>query len=142
MDIIEQALSDLIATVEIACNPPDKCNDPEVLKKYMKGCLEQAQTARRAGYVGPKCPNPACVNGEVAVTKQRINTPCPTCQSQEPASEFELKGMVKSAEKRADKAEDDGDRWWKISNKRGQEIKQLKAKIESLETVIEMLKGS
>lgn len=42
---IEKELRDLIATVEIGCNPPDDCNDPEVLKTYMKGCLEQAQKA-------------------------------------------------------------------------------------------------
>ncbi|HDZ27258.1 hypothetical protein LCGC14_1134240 [marine sediment metagenome] len=29
-------------TVQISCNPPDDCNDPVVLKKYMKGCFDEA----------------------------------------------------------------------------------------------------
>ena len=35
-------LEDLRDIVQINCNPPDDCNDPIVLKNYMKGCLEQA----------------------------------------------------------------------------------------------------
>lgn len=48
---IEKELRDLIATVEMACNPPTACNDPEILKTYMKGCLVQAQKAYRATQV-------------------------------------------------------------------------------------------
>ena len=33
---------DLIDTVLIACNPPDDCNDPVVLKTYMKACFDKA----------------------------------------------------------------------------------------------------
>ena len=29
-------------TVQISCNPPDDCNDPVVLKTYMKGCFDEA----------------------------------------------------------------------------------------------------
>ncbi len=28
--------------VLLGCDPPDDCNDPVVLKNYMKGCFEQA----------------------------------------------------------------------------------------------------
>ncbi len=35
-------LEDLRTTVLIACNPPDDCNDPKVLKTYMKACFEKA----------------------------------------------------------------------------------------------------
>jgi hypothetical protein len=38
-----KALRELRDTVEIGCNPPDDCNDPKVLKTYMKGCLEAAR---------------------------------------------------------------------------------------------------
>ena len=30
-------------TVSISCHPPKDCNDPEVLKTYMKGCFDQSQ---------------------------------------------------------------------------------------------------
>lgn len=30
-------------TVSISCHPPKDCNDPEVLKTYMKGCYDQSQ---------------------------------------------------------------------------------------------------
>ncbi len=29
-------------TVSISCNPPKDCNDPKVLKTYMKGCFDEA----------------------------------------------------------------------------------------------------
>ncbi len=41
----EQRIKDLEAlrdTVQISCNPPKDCNDPVVLKKYMKGCFDEA----------------------------------------------------------------------------------------------------
>lgn len=31
-------------TVLLACNPPDDCNDPVVLKEYMKACFEKANS--------------------------------------------------------------------------------------------------
>ncbi len=30
-------------TVSIYCHPPKDCNDPEVLKTYMKGCFDESQ---------------------------------------------------------------------------------------------------
>ena len=36
-------LEKLRDTVSISCNPPKDCNDPKVLKKYMKGCFDEAQ---------------------------------------------------------------------------------------------------
>ena len=30
-------------TVSINCNPPDDCNDPVVLKTYMKACFDEAE---------------------------------------------------------------------------------------------------
>lgn len=35
-------LQDLTNTVQINCDPPDDCNDPAVLKAYMKTCFEKA----------------------------------------------------------------------------------------------------
>lgn len=37
-----KALEVLRDTVSVSCNPPKDCNDPEVLKTYMKACFEQA----------------------------------------------------------------------------------------------------
>lgn len=31
-------------TVLLTCNPPDDCNDPVVLKEYMKACFEKANS--------------------------------------------------------------------------------------------------
>ena len=45
---IESELKDLIDTVMISCNPPEDCRDPVVLKKYMAGCLTQAEKASKA----------------------------------------------------------------------------------------------
>ncbi len=39
----KEQYKDLHDTVQISCNPPDDCNDPKVLKTYMKACFEQAQ---------------------------------------------------------------------------------------------------
>jgi len=36
-------LTELLETVSISCAPPDYCNDPAVLKKYMKACFEKAE---------------------------------------------------------------------------------------------------
>ena len=30
-------------TVSINCNPPADCNDPKVLKTYMKACFDEAE---------------------------------------------------------------------------------------------------
>ena len=30
-------------TVSISCNPPADCNDPKVLKIYMKACFDEAE---------------------------------------------------------------------------------------------------
>ena len=38
----KKAYEDLRDTVQLNCNPPDDCNDPAVLKEYMKGCFSQA----------------------------------------------------------------------------------------------------
>ena len=43
VDWLEAELEDLRNTVQIDCNPPDACNDPVVLKNYMRACLEQAR---------------------------------------------------------------------------------------------------
>ncbi len=40
-DIIDK-LEALRDTVQISCNPPKDCNDPVVLKTYMKGCFDEA----------------------------------------------------------------------------------------------------
>lgn len=37
-----KGLEALRDTVSISCNPPKDCNDPKVLKKYMKGCFDEA----------------------------------------------------------------------------------------------------
>lgn len=42
---LEKRIKDLKAlrdTVSISCNPPEDCNDPKVLKTYMKGCFDEA----------------------------------------------------------------------------------------------------
>ena len=36
-------LEDLRDTVSINCNPPADCNDPKVLKTYMKACFDEAE---------------------------------------------------------------------------------------------------
>lgn len=36
-------LKELKEVVLIACNPPEKCNEPEVLKEYMKACFDKAK---------------------------------------------------------------------------------------------------
>lgn len=35
-------LKDLRDTVLLTCNPPDDCDDPVVLKTYMKACFDKA----------------------------------------------------------------------------------------------------
>ena len=40
---LEKKYKDLNDTVQISCNPPDDCNDPVVLKTYMKACFDEAQ---------------------------------------------------------------------------------------------------
>ncbi len=42
VDRLQVELDDLCATVQINCTPPDDCNDPVVLKAYMKACYEKA----------------------------------------------------------------------------------------------------
>lgn len=37
-----EELEGLRDTVSINCNPPADCNDPKVLKTYMKACLDKA----------------------------------------------------------------------------------------------------
>ena len=37
-----EKLKDLVDTVLISCNPPEDCNDVDVLKTYMKACLDKA----------------------------------------------------------------------------------------------------
>ena len=39
----KEQYKELKDTVQISCNPPDDCNDPKVLKTYMKACFEQSQ---------------------------------------------------------------------------------------------------
>lgn len=44
-ETLEKRIEELEAlkdTVQINCSPPDDCNDPVVLKKYMKACFEEA----------------------------------------------------------------------------------------------------
>ncbi len=36
-------LRNLRDTVSINCNPPADCNDPKVLKTYMKACFDEAE---------------------------------------------------------------------------------------------------
>ena len=47
MASIETELKELIETVLVACHPPECCNDPEVLKTYMRGCFDRAELARQ-----------------------------------------------------------------------------------------------
>ena len=42
MTELEEKYKALNDTVQLNCNPPDNCNDPVVLKAYMKGCFDQA----------------------------------------------------------------------------------------------------
>lgn len=35
-------LQQLWVTVNLSCTPPDGCNDPEILKRYMAACLKKA----------------------------------------------------------------------------------------------------
>jgi len=37
-------LEELKRTVQISCNPPKDCNDPVVLKTYMKACYDTAMS--------------------------------------------------------------------------------------------------
>ena len=37
-----EKLKELVDTVLISCNPPEDCNDVDVLKTYMKACLDKA----------------------------------------------------------------------------------------------------
>ena len=48
MDKIElqeqiKELRNLRDTISINCNPPADCNDPKVLKTYMKACFDEAE---------------------------------------------------------------------------------------------------
>ena len=38
-----EKLRNLRDTVSINCNPPADCNDPKVLKTYMKACFDEAE---------------------------------------------------------------------------------------------------
>ena len=38
-----EKLKNLRDTVSINCNPPADCNDPKVLKTYMKACFDEAE---------------------------------------------------------------------------------------------------
>ena len=38
-----EKLKNLRDTVSINCNPPADCNDPKVLKTYMKACFDEAK---------------------------------------------------------------------------------------------------
>ena len=40
-------LEELVSTVQINCNPPDDCNDPKVLKTYMKACFDLAMKLQK-----------------------------------------------------------------------------------------------
>ncbi len=40
-DLIEE-YTELRNIVQISCNPPNDCNDPKVLKTYMKACFDLA----------------------------------------------------------------------------------------------------
>ncbi len=35
-------LQQLWVTVNLSCSPPEDCNDPVILKKYMKACIDKA----------------------------------------------------------------------------------------------------
>ena len=39
---LEEKYKELNDTVQICCDPPDDCNDPVVLKTYMKKCFDLA----------------------------------------------------------------------------------------------------
>lgn len=43
LDFQIKKLEALRDTVSIYCHPPKDCNDPEVLKTYMKGCFDESQ---------------------------------------------------------------------------------------------------
>ena len=42
IDRLAAELKELSDTVQINCNPPKDCNDPVVLKTYMKACFDKA----------------------------------------------------------------------------------------------------
>lgn len=44
-----KAYTHLNETVAISCTPPSDCNDPMVLKKYMKACLDAVVTDEQCG---------------------------------------------------------------------------------------------
>ena len=35
-------LQELWVTVELCCNPPESCNDPVILKRFMAECVKKA----------------------------------------------------------------------------------------------------
>ena len=45
-------LQSLWVTVNLSCNPPDDCNDPKILKEYMKECIAKANEYEQPN--GPK----------------------------------------------------------------------------------------
>lgn len=40
-------LQQLWVTVNLSCNPPDDCDDPTVLKEYMRACMKKADEYER-----------------------------------------------------------------------------------------------
>ena len=42
----EERYKNLRNTVLISCNPPEDCNDPKVLKTYMKACYNIAKSPK------------------------------------------------------------------------------------------------
>lgn len=42
LEVKNKALEALRDTISVSCNPPDNCNDPAVLKIYMKACFDEA----------------------------------------------------------------------------------------------------
>ncbi len=45
-------LQSLWVTVNLSCNPPDDCNDPKILKEYMRACTAKADEYEQPN--GPK----------------------------------------------------------------------------------------
>ena len=39
---LEEKLKDLADIVCVSCNPPESCNEPDVLKEYMRACFDNA----------------------------------------------------------------------------------------------------
>ena len=39
---LKEQYTNLSNIVQLSCDPPDDCNDPKVLKKYMKACFDEA----------------------------------------------------------------------------------------------------